>query len=148
LYGFDKIPGKSTFSRNFTELSAANIMNETLGALVKEAHAGTVVYHASRDSTAVEAREAQKGGGSPGEAGNRFWTGYKLHLNVSDTGFPFSAFVSGANVYDSQLAIPLEKMTEGKVFFCYGLMDAAYDSSSSDILCPNCNAKAVPPTRK
>jgi hypothetical protein len=38
--------------------------------------------------------------------------------------------VSGANVHDSQLAIPLEKMTEGKVFFCYSLMDAAYDSTT------------------
>jgi hypothetical protein len=62
----------------------------------------------------------------------RFWTGYKLHLDVSDTGFPLSAFVSGANVHDSQFAVPLEKTTEGKVFFCYSLMDAAYDSSVID----------------
>jgi hypothetical protein len=59
----------------------------------------------------------------------QFWTGYKPHLDVSGTGFPLSAFVSGANVHDSQLAIPLEKMTESKVFFCYSLMDAAYDCS-------------------
>jgi hypothetical protein len=56
----------------------------------------------------------------------RFWTGYKPRLDVSDTGFPLSAFASGANVHDSQLAIPLEKMTESKVIFCYSLMDAAY----------------------
>jgi hypothetical protein len=62
----------------------------------------------------------------------QFWTGYKLHLDVSDTGFPLSAFVSGANVHDSQLAIPLEKMTAGKVLFCYSLMDAAYDSRVID----------------
>jgi hypothetical protein len=62
----------------------------------------------------------------------QFWTGYKLHLDVSDTGFPLSAFVSGANIHDSQLTIPLEKMTESKVFFCYSLMDAAYDSSVID----------------
>jgi hypothetical protein len=58
----------------------------------------------------------------------RFWTRYKLHLDVSGTGFPLSAFVSGANVHDGRLAIPMEKMTEGKVFFCYSLMDAVYDS--------------------
>jgi hypothetical protein len=36
----------------------------------------------------------------------QFWTGYKrtkgpMHLDVSDRGFPLSAFVSGANVHDS-----------------------------------------------
>jgi hypothetical protein len=35
-------------------------------------------------------------------------------------------------VHDSQLAIQMEKMTEGKIFFCYSLMDAAYDSSVID----------------
>jgi hypothetical protein len=54
----------------------------------------------------------------------RFWTGYKPRLDVSDTGFPLGAFVSGANVHDGQLAIPPEKMTEGKVFFCYSLTGA------------------------
>jgi transposase len=184
LCGFDEVPGKSTFSRNFTELSEMNIMSETLDTLVKKAHAGKAVYHVSRDSTAIEAREkvekkAEKGEkkekkrrGRPKKGEVRppkpetvierqvhesveealqhidtacahgckknshgavqFWTGYKLHLDVSDTGFPLSAFVSGANVHDSQLAIPLEKMTEGKVFFCYSLMDAAYDSSVID----------------
>jgi hypothetical protein len=50
-----------------------------------------------------------------------FWYGYKLHLDVSDIGFPLSACVTGANVHDSQLAIPLEKMTERNVLFCYHL---------------------------
>jgi hypothetical protein len=31
-----------------------------------------------------------------------FWKGYKLHLDVSDTGFPLTAIVTGANVHDSQ----------------------------------------------
>lgn len=56
------------------------------------------------------------------------WKGYKLHLDVSDTGFPLSALVTGANVHDSQVAIPLEKMTEGKVQHLYSVMDAAYDA--------------------
>ena len=184
LCGFEKVPGKSTFSRNFTVLSETTIMKEALDKLVKEAHAGRVVYHVSRDSTAIDAREkAQKkppreekkekkrrGRPKKGEIwtpkpettlekqvhesveeslqnidtacthgckknshGNtQYWTGYKLHLDVSDSGFPLSAFVSGANVHDSQLAIPLEKMTESKVFFCYSLMDAAYDSQVID----------------
>lgn len=56
------------------------------------------------------------------------WKGYKLHLDVSDTGFPVSALVTGANVHDSQVAIPLEKMTEQKVQHLYSVMDAAYDA--------------------
>ena len=56
--------------------------------------------------------------------------GYKLHLDVSDTGFPLTAVITGANVHDSQLAIPMEKMTEQKVTFCYSLMDAGYDAQT------------------
>ena len=60
----------------------------------------------------------------------QFWHGYKLHLDVSDTGFPLSAFVSAANVSDCHAAIILEKMTERKVQFCYSLMDSAYDADA------------------
>jgi hypothetical protein len=56
--------------------------------------------------------------------------GYKLHLDVSDAGFPLTAVITGANVHDSQLAIPMEKLTEQKVTFCYSLMDAAYDAKT------------------
>jgi hypothetical protein len=56
--------------------------------------------------------------------------GYKLHLDVSDTGFPLTAVVTGANVHDSRLAIPMEKLTEQKVTFCYSLMDSAYDAKT------------------
>ena len=59
-----------------------------------------------------------------------YWKGYKLHLDVSDTGFPITACVTGANVHDSMLAIPMEKMTEQRVAFCYSLMDPAYDSKT------------------
>jgi transposase len=61
-----------------------------------------------------------------------FWKGYKLHLDVSDTGFPLTAIVTGANVHDSQLAIPMEQLTEMKVPFCYSLLDSAYDSKTID----------------
>ncbi|MDR1956109.1 MAG: transposase [Treponema sp.] len=184
LCGFDKVPGRSTFSRVFEELTGTAILGDTLDRMVMEAHAGRVVYHVSRDSTAIEVREKvgkkpakgvkverkRRGRPKKGEVrpekpetnierqpresveeslGNintacsygckrnshgspQFWVGYKLHLDVSDTGFPVSAFVSGASVYDNQLAIPMEKMTENKVTFCYSLMDAAYDSSVID----------------
>ena len=57
-----------------------------------------------------------------------FWRGYKLHLDVSDSGFPLSAVVTSAHLHDNQAAIILEKMTEAKVQSCYSLMDSAYDS--------------------
>jgi transposase len=182
LCGFEKVPGKSSFSRYFAELAESTIMNETLDAMVAQAHKGTVVYHVSRDSTAIAAREKvvkktvekkekkRRGRPKKGEIrlempekriekqihetpeaslkeidtacsygckknsqGNiHFWHGYKLHLDISDCGFPLSACVTGANVHDSQLAIPMEKISERKVQFCYSLMDSAYDSKVID----------------
>jgi hypothetical protein len=35
-------------------------------------------------------------------------------------------------VHDSQLAIPMEQLTEMKAPFCYSLMDSAYDSKAVD----------------
>ena len=56
------------------------------------------------------------------------WNGYKLHLDFNDFGFPLSAVLTSASVHDSQVAIPLMKLTAGKVTSCYDLMDAAYDA--------------------
>jgi len=181
LCGFERVPGKATFSRAFAYLAGTTIANKTLDSLVSNTHKGLVVYHVNRDSTAIEAREKKpakkvkplkmkrgrpkKGQERPenerrkdgqvlkrqiGESleaslqampkeyscgckrnskGNAsFWYGYKLHLDVSDCGFPLSAVVSGAHVADCQVAIILEKMTEKKVSFCYSLMDSAYDA--------------------
>ncbi|GHU44594.1 hypothetical protein FACS1894190_16100 [Spirochaetia bacterium] len=182
LCGFKKVPHKSQFSRNFSVLSKMNIMNETLENMVKKAHNGTIVYHPSRDSTSIEARETVKKkkpeykvkkrlgrpkkdekritpainridkqitqsayealkdidtacayGCKKNSSGNiYFWKGCKLHLDISDLGFPLNAIITGANVHDSQLAIPMEKITEHRVRFCYSLMDAAYDSKAID----------------
>ena len=57
-----------------------------------------------------------------------FWKGYKLHLDVTDMGIPVTAVVTGANGHDSQLAIPMEKLTERKIRHLYSLMDSAYDA--------------------
>jgi hypothetical protein len=56
------------------------------------------------------------------------WNGFKLHLDVNDCGLPLSAVLTSASVHDSQVAIPLMKLTSGKVIYCYDLMDAAYDA--------------------
>jgi len=56
------------------------------------------------------------------------WNGFKLHVDVNDIGIPLSAVLTSASVHDSQVAIPLMKLTSGKVQYCYDLMDAAYDA--------------------
>ena len=57
------------------------------------------------------------------------WNGFKLHLDVNDYGLPLSAVITSASVHDSQVAIPLMKLTSSKVTYCYDLMDAAYDAT-------------------
>jgi hypothetical protein len=56
------------------------------------------------------------------------WNGYKLHLDVNDCGLPISVILTSASVHDSQVAIPLTKLSAAKVTSCYDLMDAAYDA--------------------
>jgi transposase len=57
------------------------------------------------------------------------WNGFKLHLDITDIGLPISALVTSASLHDSQVAIPLIKLTSGKVIYLYDLMDAAYDAA-------------------
>ena len=184
LCAFDNVPSEATFSRAFALLAEEGIWVPALDGLVKEAHAGKIVFHVSRDSTMIPAREkaerkgkgkaekTKKKRGRPRKGAAKVpkeptalenqaqqdaavslgklnkncafgckknsqghietTKGYKLHLDVSDTGFPLSAVITGANVHDSQLAIPLEKLTEQKVTFCYSLMDAGYDTKTID----------------
>jgi hypothetical protein len=56
------------------------------------------------------------------------WNGYKLHADVNDTMLPLSVLLTSASVHDSQVAIPLMKLTSSKITYCYDLMDAAYDA--------------------
>lgn len=55
------------------------------------------------------------------------WTGYKLHLDVADGGIPISAVLTSASTHDSQVAIPLAKMSSERVTHLYDVMDSAYD---------------------
>ena len=56
------------------------------------------------------------------------WRGYKLHADVNDCCLPISVALTAASVHDSQVTIPLMKMTSERVDYLYDLMDAAYDA--------------------
>ncbi len=56
------------------------------------------------------------------------WIGYKLHADVNDCGLPISVALTAASLHDSQVAIPLIKLTSERVDYLYDLMDAAYDA--------------------
>jgi hypothetical protein len=56
------------------------------------------------------------------------WIGYKLHADVSDCCLPISTALTAASLHDSQVAIPLMKMTSERVDYLYDVMDAAYDA--------------------
>jgi hypothetical protein len=60
LCGFEtreQIPSGSTFSRAFAEFAASALPVRVHEALIKTTHAGRLVGHIARDSTAIEARE-------------------------------------------------------------------------------------------
>ena len=56
------------------------------------------------------------------------WIGYKLHTDVNDCGLLVSVVLTAASLHDSQVAIPLMKMSSAKVDYLYDLMDSAYDA--------------------
>lgn len=56
------------------------------------------------------------------------WRGYKFHIDTNDCGFPVTTLLTSASLHDSQVAIPMMKMTTERVTYLYDLMDAAYDA--------------------
>jgi len=54
------------------------------------------------------------------------WTGYKLHLDVNDAGLPLLALTTSASLHESQTAIPMARITAGRVTALYEVMDSAY----------------------
>ena len=173
------IPSEATFSRAFEEFATTSLADGTHKALVEEHLGDEVVWHVSRDSTEVDAREKpvskpakesqpkrRRGRPKRGEqrskpgptriegqlskslaeaiaelptacdvgtkidskGSKRHWVGYKLHVDVADGGIPLSAVTTSASVHDSQVAIPLARMTAQRVESWYDLMDTAYDA--------------------
>jgi|BarGraIncu01121A_1022015.scaffolds.fasta_scaffold30004_1 Transposase domain (DUF772)/Transposase DDE domain len=56
------------------------------------------------------------------------WRGYKLHIDTACNGLPVTTMLTSASLHDSQVAIPMMKMTSKKITCFYDLMDAAYDA--------------------
>ena len=50
------------------------------------------------------------------------WIGYKLHIDVADGGIPIGAVLTSASTHDSQIAIPLAKMSSERVTNLYDVM--------------------------
>lgn len=71
------------------------------------------------------------------------WIGYKLHLDVADSGFPVSALVTSAAMHDSQAAIPLKTMSAQRCQSCYDLMDSAYDAQAIYSYCESLGHKPL-----
>ena len=60
-----------------------------------------------------------------------------------------TAVITGANVHDSRLAIPMEKLTEQNVTFCYSLMDAGYDAKAiSDFILNRQRVPIIDPNKR
>lgn len=59
----------------------------------------------------------------------QYWRGYKLHWDVADGGrIPISCILTSASLRDSQVALPLMRMSAERVRWQWELMDAAYDA--------------------
>ena len=177
----NQVPSESTFSRAFDEFARSGLADRVHESRVKEYVGDDVVWHVSRDSTAIDARERpvkkdtkavaskpkrkrgrpKRGELRPAPEKTRLekqrewslgeclrdlpracdigskrnskghmisWIGYKFHADVSDGGIPLSGITTSASVHDSQVAIPLMKMTSDRVESFYDLMDPAYDA--------------------
>lgn len=57
-----------------------------------------------------------------------YWVGYKEHIDWTDNGFALLAVITSASVHDSQVAIPMAKLTARKRTVLYEVMDAGYDA--------------------
>lgn len=56
------------------------------------------------------------------------WKGYKAHVDWADGNIPINVVTTSASVHDSQVAIPMARMTAKRVTGLYELMDSAYDA--------------------
>jgi hypothetical protein len=77
-------------------------------------------------------RVCDKGCKTNSKGSKDWWVGYKLHMDVADGHVPISCILTSASVHDSQVAIPLARMTADRVTSLYDLMDRGYESQYID----------------
>lgn len=69
-------------------------------------------------------------GGKTNSQGHKdYWVGYKFHVRVDERCVPLAAVTTAASVHDSQVAIPLMKLSDRRVTSLYELMDRGYDAA-------------------
>lgn len=73
-------------------------------------------------------RECNVGSKKNSKGYKETWIGYKLHLDVADGQIPVSCILTSASMHDSQAAIPLARVSAGRLTNLYDLMDSAYDA--------------------
>ena len=56
------------------------------------------------------------------------WIGWKTHIDWADGGIPLNVLTTSASLHDSQVAIPMARITATRVISLYDLMDSAYDA--------------------
>lgn len=56
------------------------------------------------------------------------WKGWKAHIDYADDAIPINVVTTAASVHDSQVAIPMARITAERVDVLYELMDSAYDA--------------------
>lgn len=67
--------------------------------------------------------------GKMNSKGHMDWRiGYKVHIATDDYGIPVAFAVTGANVHDSKVAIPLLRLANDNCTYLYALMDGGYSS--------------------
>jgi len=72
-----------------------------------------------------------------------FWIGYKAHIDVTDFGFPVNVVTTSASLHDSQVAIPMARITAKRITSLYGIMDAAYDAKLIHEVCESLNHRPL-----
>lgn len=56
------------------------------------------------------------------------WIGWKTHIDWADGAVPITALTTSASLHDSQVAVPMIRLTAQRVDSLYDLMDSAYDA--------------------
>ena len=72
---------------------------------------------------------------SDSKGNSHHWTGWKAHIDWADGGIPLNVVTTSASLHDSQVAIPMARITAKRVTSAYDLMDSAYDAASIHQVC-------------